>query len=855
MSNTHFTRNIFFFGLLSLVLGFQSCSNKQETTSLILPKDPGLVAYGNTMETDKHKERLQYIDQLHKAHPNVDWRRVELENSRSKYQNSLKYNKKRSRAYASYVGGQVEAKWLEKGSSNQSGRTMVSAYDTATKEIFVVSAGGTIFKGSKNGKNWIPLNDQLQMQGASYIGIDYLSGSRTIWVASSKYLYYSNDEGLTWNTSTGLESVIDWGSIQRVIRTNNAAQSFVAITQEWDYVNWNAAIGVYIANAAGTDFQRIESRALSTNQMDAWAPMDADTNAYVILSNELYKVDYANAALQSVGTLPINPNKVLITGAANATTHRIYTYTDGDIYSSADTGVTWNQQGSLTENPFRRTSFYALSDDPNTVLFGGVNAYISSDGGQNFQQINHWGDYYSDVKNKLHADIPSILSVRDESGTEVIHFNTDGGLYNSLNGTTVKNLSMHGLNVSQYYSVYTFESDTNTIYSGAQDQGFQQSYNDSGNAIAFDQLVSGDYAHIVSANDGYSIWHEYPGFIVYKEDPSSDPWTATANFDGRGDLWLPPLSAYSGNPSMCYMGGKSSTGTCLYRVENQTSGIVYQEMPYYFSLQGGGTVTAVENSSVDENLLFVNADDKFFISRDRGVSYTSSLIPLPPQGHYFHGSTIYASSQDVGIVYIGGSGYSNPGVFVSSDTGKTFTEITNGLPNTLVFDLAGSADDSIIYAATEAGAFAFSIVDSTWHEIGQGIAPDQAYWSVEWVDTIHTVRYGTYGRGIWDFKIKNDSTPNDSVGDSNVVVIELGEEQTLGHVWPNPVQNHLYMSMGGDDIESVDVYSLNGQLIVSKSNPGSSIDLNRLETGSYLIRMKSAEKQVIKKFLKINSTH
>ena len=35
-------------------------------------------------------------------------------------------------------------------------------------------------------------------------------------------------------------------------------------------------------------------------------------------------------------------------------------------------------------------------------------------------------------------------------------------------------------------------------------------------------------------------------------------------------------------------------------------------------------------------------------------------------------------------------------------------------------------------------------------------APDQTYWSVEYIDEINTARFGTYGRGIWDFVIDDD---------------------------------------------------------------------------------------------------
>ena len=31
--------------------------------------------------------------------------------------------------------------------------------------------------------------------------------------------------------------------------------------------------------------------------------------------------------------------------------------------------------------------------------------------------------------------------------------------------------------------------------------------------------------------------------------------------------------------------------------------------------------------------------------------------------------------------------------------------------------------------------------------------PDQTYWTVEYVPEIYTARFGTYGRGIWDFVV------------------------------------------------------------------------------------------------------
>ena len=122
----------------------------------------------------------------------------------------------------------------------------------------------------------------------------------------------------------------------------------------------------------------------------------------------------------------------------------------------------------------------------------------------------------------------------------------------------------------------------------------------------------------------------------------------------------------------------------------------------------------------------------------------------------FYGSTIWASSQELGTVFIGGSGYSNSPVYVSEDHGQTFMAINNGLPNTLVFQLAGTLDDAILFAATEVGPYAYSRNEDEWFLLSGISAPDQTYWTVDYIPNINTARFGTYGRGIWDF-VLNDN--------------------------------------------------------------------------------------------------
>ena len=78
-------------------------------------------------------------------------------------------------------------------------------------------------------------------------------------------------------------------------------------------------------------------------------------------------------------------------------------------------------------------------------------------------------------------------------------------------------------------------------------------------------------------------------------------------------------------------------------------------------------------------------------------------------------------------IYIVGSGYSNPAIYLSQDGGESFIAFDEGLPNTMVYELASLPDESIIFAATEVGPYAYSFDHGVWEDMSENDAPDQVY--------------------------------------------------------------------------------------------------------------------------------
>ena len=171
-------------------------------------------------------------------------------------------------------------------------------------------------------------------------------------------------------------------------------------------------------------------------------------------------------------------------------------------------------------------------------------------------------------------------------------------------------------------------------------------------------------------------------------------------------------------------------------------------------------------SPIDPSIRFVLTEDgTFFYSLDSGNNWTQTFNFSGPPPQYFYGATIYPSPSQVNTVLIGGSGYSNPPIYKSQNFGESFVPFNSGLPSTLVYEISGNDEGDLYFAATEIGPYIYSENENQWMYLGGVSAPDQTYWSVEFIPELNTARFGTYGRGIWDFVI--DEFYNIILGDIN----------------------------------------------------------------------------------------
>jgi hypothetical protein len=195
-------------------------------------------------ENDEMKQRRkEWWEKKHGAAEGVDWKamdeqtRKERAESRNQQRKEL-YKKgqlKSNEKILEVLGnGSLTGEWRERGSTNIAGRMHTCDIDFETNAVYAGSSGGVLWKGTLDGDDWQPLNDYMSNEIIFVRHLELQNGNR-LYMAGGKYFYYSDNDGLTWETATGLESLIDWGNVVRVVVTSTEPKLFYTLVLEWDY--------------------------------------------------------------------------------------------------------------------------------------------------------------------------------------------------------------------------------------------------------------------------------------------------------------------------------------------------------------------------------------------------------------------------------------------------------------------------------------------------------------------------------------------------------------------------------------------------------------------------------------------
>jgi photosystem II stability/assembly factor-like uncharacterized protein len=729
------------------------------------PVAPAPTEHWLDAEAEKRNkaERKAWIEHMHRTAPDVDWRAVERENGA--------VEQLRRNLLAETSAGRTETHWTEVGSSNLAGRMHVAVIGPDGQKLYGGSSLGGVWRAGLDGSGWEPLGDNL-WGGAHDLLV--LPGEQPgepdviVAVTDGGLVHVSRDEGLTWEEPAGIGQL----SSVRGIASIQGHATTILIYGRGQSTGYRPTI------LASTDYGRtFTSRWQGSPYWEGWMWVPRTGTGV----NKIYVVDGGLLRVSSDGGFTFPDWTSVATGAdrgvlagseAGAPTLYAAFRASGQwkLYRSDDAGETFAFTHDISDF---WESLVASTLDPSLVIYGGVEGFRSTDGGVSFTKINNWWDYYGDPVNKLHADIPGLHCWPSPSapGQELCYVSTDGGTYVSHDGLGhVENISLSGLAVSQYYSTLSSRLNWDRVSAGSQDQGYQagivQHAGGTGPSTPLVQLISGDYGHLTS-NDGTHdlVVSTYPGFILI-QDGAVDPVLHSVDFPADAlHAWLPPVVADPTTPGTFYF-----CGDRLYRYDRISESAWLQSLQSHRRFGGTGVdgnyLSALAFAPTDADRVYaVNDAGHVFFSTDHGVTWSEAAGSAPPQ-HYFYGNAITVHPSDPLEVAVGGSGYSAAGVIRSTDGGQTWAPEAAGLPQTMVYALVYAEDGSgDLYAGTETGAWRWDRLTGLWENIMANEAPVTVYWSVEAVNDGGTIRYGTYGRGIWDYALIPGDRDADGIPD------------------------------------------------------------------------------------------
>ncbi|MDP7245571.1 MAG: hypothetical protein QF389_03205 [Planctomycetota bacterium] len=794
-----------------LCLLLPACSLSSGTAAPFLPPptehrlDPGY-------EAQNKSARKAWQAAMHRAEAGLDWKSIERQNGLD------------AMARRQGPGGRqspVPGSWRELGSRNQAGR-MHSSVLVNGSTLYSGSSLGGIWRGTRDGQNWTPLGDNLWGGGKVIVVVPGQGGANDVILRlQSNEVHRSDNLGQTWAlVQNGLTNISSLGSL---LLMDNGDVLLVGRDNGVSIGGW----GIFASTDAGASFSlRYDLGTGGNGKLQKHRTLPG--RLLMLQRDQLFTShDYGLNFSPSGSPMPVSlsGSRVRISEATNPLTVYVMGKDNGttELWRSPDAGATWNHVHTPQE---WWSSFEVSIHNPDLVTWGGVECWVSRNGGASAQVVNSWGSYYGNPAGCLHADIQSLKCYPDPGSStgEVWYIGTDGGVYDSSDQLqSVRNLSLDSLGVSQYYTTFTSLRRPDLVLAGSQDQGYQRAElgtpSGGGPWADFDQLISGDYGHASSYNGTHDmVFSPYPGFVLVQDGEDNPALVAYEDFpSGSNPLWLPPVVADPDYRTAFFLCADDAIWRCKRQGMWSWNWTVHSTTSF-----GGKTVSALRFSPLDSQLAWAaTTDGTLWYSTDHAVTWQQSTT-TGPGSHYFYGTAIWCSRTNPDEVWVGGSGYSTSPVWRSLDGGTTFQAESNGLPSTLVYSLCESPDQSgRMFCGTETNAWSWDPSTSTWEDLTTTGAPLTTYWSVESIRETNTIRFGTYGRGIWDYELDTPgSFPYGQLrGDANIVKLDSSETPTLGNNFTVSISEAPALASGWFLVsrERQDVSQSGGSLLINDS--------------------------------------
>ncbi|MEM5564346.1 hypothetical protein WNY78_04495 [Psychroserpens sp. AS72] len=696
-------------------------------------------------------------------------------------------------------------------STTGAGRVNFLRFDPTNANIMYIGApDGGLWKSTNGGISWTTNTDFLGVIGCSSLVIDF-NNSQNMYLATgdlegnsnSMGILKSTDGGSTWNTTSLAFPVSNsWRLSKLLMDPNDPLRMIVAsnlgiwyTTDGWVTNSYNSFNSTY-PNLKDMEFKPGQNNANTVYASGDKFFKSTDFGAsWVEITNGLPTTNVQRIAL---AVTPGDEAYVYALVGKQSDQSYLGTFRSTDSGNSFTTMSTtpnllaYAEDGSDSGGQaFYDLSIVASSTAPDNITIGGVNHWRSFDGGSTWENVSVWDS------GEIHADVHEITYEPNSSST--MYSCNDGGIFKSTdNGNQWTDISGN-LAIGQVVKLGLSSNNPLGIVAGEQDNG----------TILNTGTVNDWYA--INGGDGGECFIDYTdNDIIYvqyvegKYSRSTDGGISVTPIQNGLPSGIDFYSPFKMHPTVhttIYSGGTPTLYTSTDQGDNWTA---------LGTSSGSGSIKDFVVAPSDPTIIYTVQTDAISKSTNSGASFTNVTGSLPTASSF---KSITVSTTNANKVWVTYSGYnSSDKVFKSTDGGSTWTNISDGLPNlpinTIVYRNGGIADE--IYVGADVGVYIANNSVSSWQPFMTNL-PNAAVRDLEIYYPTGKLRAGTYGRGVWETNVNNETLgTHGNVVENSVTVFVDGTD-------------HLQIKSSLHTISNVVIYDVLGKKLFEQKAINASV--------------------------------
>lgn len=585
-----------------------------------------------------------------------------------------------------------------------------------------VGYGDGVYRSEDGGNSW----KNMGLKNSEHISkiIIHPNDPNTIWVAAQgplwskggeRGVFKSVDGGASWNQVLGDQ---EWtGATDLLIDPRNPDRLYAATWQR------HRTVAAYMGGGPNTAIYRSEDGGLNWIMLKSGLPKGNMGKIGLAISAQQPDVVYAAIELDR---------------------------RSGGVFRSDNRGANWQKMSDVVAGgtgPHYYQELYASPHQFDKIFLMDVRLQVSDDGGKTFKPMHH---------RNVHVDNHAIAFRK--SDPDYVLLGNDGGLYESFDDMAHWKF-IANLPVTQFYKVAVDDDfPFYNVYGGTQDNNTQGGPSRTDNVHGIrnaDWFVTlfGD-GHQPATEPGnpdilYSQWQQgnlvrfdrKTGEIVYiKPQPDIDEAPERYNWDA-------PILVSPHDPKRLYFAsqrvwksenrGDSWEAISQDLTRNQervTLPLMDQnwgwDAPWdLYAMSDYNSITSLSESPVKEGLIYAGTDDGIIqVTEDGGANWrkieVGSLPGLPKTAFV---NDIKADLFDENTVYVVLDNHKygdfNPYAYVSKDKGKSWSSISQNLPErTLLWRIVQDhVKSDLLFLATEFGIYFTPDGGKNWIQLKGGL--------------------------------------------------------------------------------------------------------------------------------------